>query len=976
MTFKRHTIVLSLFAWLIPCFVLAQYTGGTGKGADWDQFGGLMNGAEQVATQLVFTPEPSSVSSNQSFTTMAELRDAAGNRAAFSPLANGAVNLAFASNPSAGTLSGTTTVNAVDGLVTFSGLSINNTGIGYTLQASIGALSVTSSPFDVFHIYFGGGGRGDARSVFGGLMNGAEQIATQIVFTSVPSSVSSNQSFTTVAELRDAAGNRAAFSPMSNGAVNLALASNPSASTLSGTTTVNAVEGLVTFSGLSINNTGIGYTLQASIGALSVISSPFDVFHIYFGGGGRGDARSVFGGLMNGAAQVATQLVFNPQPVSVSADQSFTTVAEFRDAVGNIAAFSSLSNGPVNLAIATNPSAGTLSGTTTVNAVDGVVTFSEMSINNIGAGYTLQASGGALSAISAPFDVFNIYTGGSGKGDTWNMFGGLMNGAAQVATQLIFNPQPVSVSAGQRFTAVAEFRDAFGNIAAFSSLSNGPVNLAIASNPAAGTLSGSNTVNAQDGVATFSGLSINNTGLGYTLEASTGTLTGISSPFDVFNIYTGGIGKGDARDIKDISTLGDHVFWRGGAPGSPTAWNTPANWWPDAAVPDAARPIWIEPNTNGHNLVLDQNRTIASINFNGSRKKVVLGAHTLTVTGNILDADPNNYFITGSTGSLLRPVLHGASVLFPVGGSSIYNPVTITNNTGTVDDFSVRVSNGVLINGNSGASVSAPRVDLTWHINKNNPTATAGNGVDFLFQWLPAQEAGGINTFFLNHYNGSNWVFANSYGGQESFIPGNPKALSFTGYKGIFSPFAISNSASLLYASLLTFSGRQEQQKVLLQWITTTEQNTHYFEVERSTNGISFAPIGIIGAAGNSVTERNYQFNDERPLNGVVFYRLRIVNLDGKFSYSQVISIRIAVLSKIWVGPSPTAGPLILRMPSDWKGVYEWSLHDTKGIMVMRGNGLRTGTHTINLHHLTAGIYQLSFWENGRLLQQQWVLCQ
>ena len=131
-------------------FLRAQYFGGSGDGGGRELFRGTANGA-QVATNIVITSSPVTVAPSQSFTVLVEIRDALGNLALFSSLSNASVALAIDNNPASGTLSGTTPVNAVDGLATFSGMSIDNTGSGYSLEATVSPLSVTSTSFDVFN---------------------------------------------------------------------------------------------------------------------------------------------------------------------------------------------------------------------------------------------------------------------------------------------------------------------------------------------------------------------------------------------------------------------------------------------------------------------------------------------------------------------------------------------------------------------------------------------------------------------------------------------------------------------------------------------------------------------------------------------------------------------------------------------------------------------------------------------------------
>ena len=163
---KIHLLPLAaLLGLLFPLGIQAQYSGGIGKGDARALFRGTANGP-QIITQMVFTVNPPSVGPAQSFQTAVELRDASGNLAVF---ANASVSMAIANNPGAASLSGSNPVNAIDGLANFS-LSIDAPGLGYTLQATSGALSITSTAFNVLEdidfVYQGGNGKGDARAAF------------------------------------------------------------------------------------------------------------------------------------------------------------------------------------------------------------------------------------------------------------------------------------------------------------------------------------------------------------------------------------------------------------------------------------------------------------------------------------------------------------------------------------------------------------------------------------------------------------------------------------------------------------------------------------------------------------------------------------------------------------------------------------------------------------------------------------------
>ena len=85
------------------------------------------------------------------------------------------------------------------------------------------------------------------------------------------------------------------------------------------------------------------------------------------------------------------------------------------------------------------------------------------------------------------------------------------------------------------------------------------------------------------------------------------------------------------------------------------------------------------------------------------------------------------------------------------------------------------------------------------------------------------------------------------------------------------------------------------ENKVDLNWVTASESNSDYFQVERSANGQDFTPIGShVPAAGSSETDRSYAMVDNEPLSGISYYRLKQVDMDGHFEYSEITSVMIS----------------------------------------------------------------------------------
>src|SRR6185312_9682865 len=277
------------------------------------------------------------------------------------------VTLAIGTNPGSGTLGGTKTQAAVNGLATFSGLSINNPGTGYTLTASSSGLTgATSSNFYITAV---------------------PPVATSVAFVQQPTTTDAGASITpaVTVEIRDQFGARLTTATNS---VTLAIGTNPGSGTLGGTKTQAAVNGLATFSGLSINNPGTGYTLTASSSGLTgATSSNFDITAV---------------------PPVATSVAFVQQPTTTDAGANITpaVTVEIRDQFG--ARLAGATNS-VTLAIGTNPGSGTLGGTKTQAAVNGLATFSGLSIDNPGTGYTLTASSSGLTgATSSTFNITEV----------------------------------------------------------------------------------------------------------------------------------------------------------------------------------------------------------------------------------------------------------------------------------------------------------------------------------------------------------------------------------------------------------------------------------------------------------------------------------------------------------------------------------------------------------------------------------------
>jgi hypothetical protein len=539
------------------------------------------------------------------------------------------------------------------------------------------------------------------------------------------------------------------------------------------------------------------------------------------------------------------------------------------------------------------------------------------------------------------------YLSGIGQGETTQQVDAkLLDGSSATATKLNFTTSPPNALGNQRFTVVV---DIFGSNDLRIN-SEASINLSIGTNPSAGSLSGILTGTATTGRIIFLGLSVNNPGSGYTLQASAAGLTSsISQSFDIYgNIYGGGIGDGfDENQNLNATAVGGQKLWRGSIS---TDWATAGNWYP-SGVPSSTDPISIENNANNNNPILDGNRTVSSVDFSGAGKKIEVGAFTLTVSEALFNADASNFVKTASTGTVKRTITNSESFTFPVGNSA-YNPVTITNNTGTSDAFSMRVLDDVYWKGTTGGIATTPKVQRTWLIDKTNPTANAGSGVDFVFNWNTGEMTAGVNTPKLYHFDGTVW---NKLTGTTS---STTHSLAYTGYKGSFSPFAIGDDVVLLPITWLSFRCETQQNQTLLQWKTASEANTRAFFVERSNNGSDYTSIGEVPAAGYSQSPRSYSFSDPEPNAGKTLYRVRMEDMDGQIAYSAVCSSntnQTATAAPLKVYPNPTQGGLYMVAMEPERN-FVWEVYTPSGKQLASGLS-KDGLAEANMHHLSEGVY-------------------
>ncbi|MGI4875557.1 MAG: T9SS type A sorting domain-containing protein [Janthinobacterium lividum] len=186
-------------------------------------------------------------------------------------------------------------------------------------------------------------------------------------------------------------------------------------------------------------------------------------------------------------------------------------------------------------------------------------------------------------------------------------------------------------------------------------------------------------------------------------------------------------------------------------------------------------------------------------------------------------------------------------------------------------------------------------------------------------------------------WNGSQWV-ALGTSGTSSLAEG--QLLSGTVPPGI-TALAVGKTSSPLPVTLLTFTGTLRGDDAQLAWRTATEHNSAYFEVQQSSDGSTWQPLGKVAAAGTSTTPRDYTFPDARISRygvPVVYYRLRQVDQDGTEAYSPIVALRptpaTAFTLDLWPNPATVSTNAQLRIASPDPAAVTVTVLDATGRLV------------------------------------------
>lgn len=178
-----------------------------------------------------------------------------------------------------------------------------------------------------------------------------------------------------------------------------------------------------------------------------------------------------------------------------------------------------------------------------------------------------------------------------------------------------------------------------------------------------------------------------------------------------------------------------------------------------------------------------------------------------------------------------------------------------------------------------------------------------------------------------------------------------------TTYNNVNGTFAIRVLDDPLPVTLVNFDAVKLENNTALSWSTSSETNSSHFEIQRSSESISWETIGSVDASKESSSIRKYTFNDISPMPGENLYRLKMIDNDGSFAYSRIKSLSFPTqIVEISFYPNPVTEKLFLDMKNPGE-ITKLQIYNTVGTLIY--TSLTYNPDGIPVHGIPSGLYIL-----------------
>lgn len=293
---------------------------------------------------------------------------------------------------------------------------------------------------------------------------------------------------------------------------------------------------------------------------------------------------------------------------------------------------------------------------------------------------------------------------------------------------------------------------------------------------------------------------------------------------------------------------------------------------------------------------------------------------TLTLTSGDIVSSTSNLLSLGSGGtvsggsasshvtSTMRNTIASAGatlITFPVGDGTNYRPASLSI---TQTDATSRAYTGAVSGGKAPALTLPLGIEKYSSIRYYSINQSPSDGITtgtITIEYGADDAVQDAADLRIIKSSGASYV---DLGGTGSGAPAG--TITSTNNFTAFSDFAIASTTfdNGLPVDLMFFDVKLENDLAILKWATASELNNDRFEIQRSLDGSNFVTISEVNGNGNSDSRVDYQFTDKNPFTGVSYYRLKQIDYDGKFEYSNTEMIENTAFSQLVVDvfPNPT----------------------------------------------------------------------
>lgn len=341
---------------------------------------------------------------------------------------------------------------------------------------------------------------------------------------------------------------------------------------------------------------------------------------------------------------------------------------------------------------------------------------------------------------------------------------------------------------------------------------------------------------------------------------------------------------------------------------------------------------------------------------------------------------------SGSSASFVNGFIRktgNSAFVFPTGNGAKWRRIGIDAPSASTE-FEARYINAPYSNTTSMAATPTPiltHVSLVEHWILNKPGAAASTKVTLFWENAVLSGIFKFDSLTVGRF-GAAWEDANCYGSCPANWTSSTTERTYSGSAtgtgagtirsntvSSFSPFTFTsigiNPLNPLPVELFYFNVECKENKAIANWVTTSETNSDYFTLEKSTDTRTFYPIATVKAAGNSSDIQNYFAEDSEPFTTATYYRLTQTDFDGSTTIYNMVAIKGCGIDEITAFSNENIITVIVN--SKKESIYNIELYDVMGKKILNKKEIfSSGKNKVTFEfNATDGIYFIKVFNNN-----------